>query len=42
MKVGSKVSTLRKAQYANDIFTTEPEAISRVYGLRHGWSYSRL
>jgi hypothetical protein len=27
--VGHKLSTLRKAQYANDIFTTEPEARAR-------------
>jgi len=31
--VGHKVSTLRKAQYANDIFTTEAEAISRSMDL---------
>ena len=34
--VGHKVSTLRKAQYANDIFTTEPEAISRSMDLGMG------
>jgi len=34
--VGHKVSTLRKAQYANDIFTTEPEAISRSMDLGLG------
>ena len=33
MKVGS---TLRKAKYANDIFTTEPEAISRSMDLGLG------
>ena len=31
--VGHKLSTLRKAQYANDIFTTEAEAISRSMDL---------
>lgn len=31
--VGHKLSTLRKAQYANDIFTTEAEAISRSYDM---------
>jgi hypothetical protein len=31
--VGHKLSTLRKAQYANDIFTTEMEAVSRSYDM---------
>ena len=31
--VGHKLSTLRKAQYANDIFTTEAEAVSRSMDL---------
>ena len=34
--VGHKLSTLRKARYANDIFTTEPEAISRSMDLGLG------
>jgi hypothetical protein len=31
--VGHKLSTLRKAQYANDVFTTEAEAVSRSMDL---------
>ena len=31
--VGHKLSTLRKAQYANDIFTTRMEAVSRSYDM---------
>ena len=34
--VGHKVSTLRKAQYANDIFTTEMEAVSRSMDMGFG------
>lgn len=34
--VGHKLSTLRKAQYANDIFTTEMEARARSYDMGLG------
>jgi len=34
--VGHKLSTLRKAQYANDIFTTQQEAVSRSYDMGLG------
>ena len=34
--VGHKLSTLRKAQYANDIFTTEMEAVARSYDMGLG------
>ena len=34
--VGHKLSTLRKARYANDIFTTEREAVARSYDMGFG------
>lgn len=37
--VGHKLSTLRKAQYANDVFTTEAEALSRATDLGLGGTH---